>query len=132
MERKTFIILLAATIALASCSTRRRVPGGYTWDELQRVRESEILSLENIALNGTNEIKIQVGDDDGFIIENRKCAIFIFLDGLPDDFEDCSCRAEDLVGRKDIGIIRTKTDGDGWIFIRNVPGEQSFILGVEK
>ena len=130
---KKTIFILIALLSLVSCATSRRpLPGGYTQDELQKVKESKILALENITLNGENEIKIQVGDDDNFILANRKCAIFIFLNGAPDNFEDCTIKAEDLEGRDDIGVIHLKTDKDGWIFVKNVPGDPCFILGIEK
>ena len=73
------------------------------------MKESEILRLDNIKLDGANEIKIQLGDNDGDIFSNKNVRLIIFLGEEPEDIIDFKGKEEELIGRADIGVIYTST-----------------------
>lgn len=127
MKKSIFAILALICALFMSCATK--VPSVYTNEELDSVKESKILRLENITLNGKNEIQVQLADDNGYAIANKNCKLFVFLD---EDFEDIAGLQEsDLAGRDDVGVIHIKTDSKGWIFVKNIPGSPNIIIETE-
>ena len=93
--KKTFLILEAAVV-LSSCATMPK--------------ESPILELDNIALDGEQWIKVQnIDKNTGKPIANAECAVYLLK--------------EDGIGR-----IVTKTDKHGWVYIQNVPDGKYYIM----
>lgn len=93
---KKLFLILAAVVMLSSCATMPK--------------ESPILELDNIALDGCQWIKVQnIDKNTGKPIANAECAVYLLK--------------EDGIGR-----IVTKTDKHGWVYIQNVPDGKYYIM----
>ena len=96
MKMKKIFLIFAAAVVLSSCATMPK--------------ESPILELDNIALDGEQWIKVQnIDKNTGKPIANAECAVYLLK--------------EDGIGR-----IVTKTDKHGWVYIQNVPDGKYYIM----
>lgn len=98
MKRFFYILalILVPAFAFVSCAS---VP-----------KESPILELDNIALDGEQWIKVQnIDKNTGKPIASAECAVYLLK--------------EDGIGR-----IVTKTDKHGWVYIQNVPDGKYYIM----
>ena len=97
--KKTIFIALAVFLQITLCVSCVSTP-----------KESVILELDNIALDGEQWIKVQnIDKNTGKPIANAECAVYL----LKDD---------------GIGRIVTKTDKRGWVYIQNVPDGKYYIM----
>ena len=109
---KKIFLILSAAVVLSSCATMRQEPSQTVENEeipepsYDGVEPTPILELRNIELNGTNWMKTQFRDSrTGNPIANRKFIIYV------------------IMGEKDsdIGEIITRSDADGWVYVKNIP-----------
>ena len=107
--KKTFLILSAAVvliIAIASCATKQNTSTEPT--------ESEIYGTENTQLDGEEWIKTQFFDKAKKPIANRDFEILLVYDD------------------ETTGVIYGKSDGNGWVYVKNVPAKRYFVYFYEK
>lgn len=97
MKKNVFVaLILFLQIVMFSCATKPKAS--------EEAKESEILELKNIELNGTNWIKTRFTDKETKKpLANRKFVIYVI-------FEDES-----------EGEIVARTDENGWLYVRNLP-----------
>lgn len=96
--------ILIFQIALFSCATKAHDA------EPSEPRESEILALKNIALDGTNWLKTQFIDDaTKKPMANRNFIIYVVFGG------DREC-----------GEITARSDENGWLYVKNIPDGRCF------
>ena len=117
---KKTMLLLATILALlfASCATtkpqserERQTEDTETPLPPDDIQPTPILELKNITLDGTNWMKTQFRDSrTGNPIANRKFIIYVIMGD--DD--------------SDIGEITTRSDADGWVYVRNIPDGECF------
>ena len=119
MKHTTLLLTTALlTLLLSSCATtkpqterERQAESTETPLSSDDIPPTPILELKNITLDGTNWMKTQFRDSrTGNPIANRKFIIYVIMGD--DD--------------SDIGEIITRSDADGWVYVRNIPDGECF------
>ena len=98
MKKNIFLMMiLFLQIVMFSCATK---PNADT-----EPKESEILDMKNVELNGTNWVKTRFVDNASKKpLANRRFVIYVIFD------DDREC-----------GEIIVRSDENGWIYVRNIP-----------
>ena len=114
---KKIFLILSAAVVLSSCATMRQEPSQTVENEEipepsdDGVEPTPILELKNIELNGKNWLKTQYRNGrTGEPVANRKFIIYV------------------IMGEKDsdIGEIITRSDADGWVYVKNIPDGECY------
>ena len=123
-----FVTLAAfVSLTIVSCASPKKYEV-MTQKEWNSIKESQIISLDNITLDSDSFIKIYLLDDRKKPIRNRECMIYIFFEKPESEEALRDFPLDELETSDKIGRIHAKTNKDGWLYIKGTPYEASFIL----
>ena len=140
MKKLIFItILISFSFSLISCATKDYT--AISSKEWNSVKESRIISLENITLDGENFWKDKILDDNKKPVKNCDCTIYVLFEerlaSEDDDWDEGMQRLqkytkEELETSDKIGRIRAKTNKDGWLYVKGLPYDTCFIFYINN
>ncbi|MCR5272495.1 MAG: hypothetical protein K6E13_05885 [Lachnospiraceae bacterium] len=137
MNKKFFnstLISIFVLFSLISCvSTKGRDYSVMTYEEWNSIKESRIISLDNITLDGENFWKDIYLDSKKKPFKNCDCTIYVlFEERLKEEGEELRDYSEEELETSDkIGRIRAKTNKDGWLYIKGLPYDTCFIFRID-
>ncbi|WP_191014195.1 hypothetical protein [Treponema zioleckii] len=134
-------ILIPFSFSLISCASKPRDYSVISSKEWNSVKESRIISLENITLDGENFCKDIILDDNKKPVKNCDCTIYVLFEerlaSEDDDWDEGMQRLqkytkEELETSDKIGRIRAKTNKDGWLYVKGLPYDTCFIFYINN
>ncbi len=125
---KNKIILLFALFLFVSCKTMNYEVSLDGW---AGVKESKIIELDNITLDGESFIKIPFLDDNKKPLKNYKCTVYV-LYYTPESYEAMKeISKEELETSDKIGRIRAVINKDGWLYIKGIPADTPLVFHID-
>ena len=131
--KKLILIFILISFSLFSCSLWKvRDYSVMTYDEYNSIKESRIISVDNITLDGENFWKDIILDEKKRPRKNCDFTIYVlFEERLKNEGEELREYSEEELETSDkIGRIYAKTNKDGWIYIKGLPYDTCFIFRV--
>lgn len=102
-----FTLIFSLAFSLISCASKPRDWSVITPDEWNSVKESRIVSLENITLDGESFWKDIILDDNKKPLKNCDCTIYVL-------FEE-----------------RLASEEDDWLYVKGLPYDTPFIFRID-
>lgn len=121
---KNTLIIFIALVLFVSCKT-------IDYNDDTNVKESKILELDNITLDGDSFIKFPFLDDNKKPLSKYKCTIYV-LYFMPESEEALQAiPKEELETSDQIGRIRAVINKDGWLYIKGTPQDACLVFHID-
>lgn len=121
MKSVRTLFLLLVSILIFSCKT--------TELDYNAIPDSEIVSLENVTLDGEHSICLHMFNEENHTeLKNHIIKIIVFHDENLDYEIFENFNPDEADEGISYGLIYAKTDKHGWLKVQNISGYENFIL----
>ncbi len=125
---KKALMIFIASVLLFSCKTMNYEVSLDGWAD---VKESKILALDNITLDGERFIKFPFLDDNKKPLKNYKCTVYVLYFKPESEEALKAISKEELETSDQIGRIRAIINKDGWLYINGTPQDACLIFHID-